>query len=206
VAGASSQEQGSDASQAAGSMFNGRSSKIVSRGLSSVLIKSGWVVRLTPVPRSADRYGGATDQDLPHFPWSRRSGGTLQCGGARATVSGYPNGNFYQPTILTDCAPDGEIVQDKVFGPVLVATPFETVDDVLGLANDTRSVLQPEFGQRTSAPLISSPSKAKWPRSRLPIHADEKRLVRTEHYDRRSIHHEGLILAGGSKKMNVNFV
>jgi len=60
--------------------------------------------------------------------------------GAKAVVGGsVPDlpGAFYSPTLLVGAAQDSEIVQDEVFGPVLVALPFDSDDDGLALANDT---------------------------------------------------------------------
>lgn len=62
------------------------------------------------------------------------AGATVFCGG---TDSG-PGGLFVPPTILTDVRPDMEIVQEEVFGPVLVVLPFETEDEALTLAHDTK--------------------------------------------------------------------
>jgi betaine-aldehyde dehydrogenase len=64
-------------------------------------------------------------------------------GGARAVTGGaipagaLAAGSYYQPTLITGAAQDSEIVQDEVFGPVLVALPFETDDEAIALANDT---------------------------------------------------------------------
>ena len=40
-------------------------------------------------------------------------------------------------TLVVDAAQGSEIVQDEVFGPVLVVLPFDTDDDAIRLANDT---------------------------------------------------------------------
>lgn len=61
-------------------------------------------------------------------------GATLRYGGG----SGANGGLFVQPTILTDVRPEMSIAQDEVFGPVLVVMPFETDDEAIRLANDTR--------------------------------------------------------------------
>ncbi|MEV5703664.1 aldehyde dehydrogenase [Actinoallomurus sp. NPDC052274] len=62
--------------------------------------------------------------------------------GARAVIGGTPNeelgGLYYRPTLLTDVAQDSEIVQEEVFGPVLVLQTFDTEDEAVRLANDTR--------------------------------------------------------------------
>ncbi|MFL4473166.1 gamma-aminobutyraldehyde dehydrogenase [Paeniglutamicibacter sp. MACA_103] len=68
--------------------------------------------------------------------------------GARTLTGGFaPDlpGAFYRPTLIVDAAQDSEIVQDEVFGPVLVALAFETEDEGLALANDS------QFGLAASA-------------------------------------------------------
>jgi betaine-aldehyde dehydrogenase len=46
-------------------------------------------------------------------------------------------GAYYEPTLVVDAAQDSEIVQNEVFGPVLVVLPFDDDDEGLRLANDT---------------------------------------------------------------------
>jgi aminomuconate-semialdehyde/2-hydroxymuconate-6-semialdehyde dehydrogenase len=62
--------------------------------------------------------------------------------GARAVIGGGPNtglgGLYYRPTLLTDVAQDSEIVQEEVFGPVLTLQTFDTEEEAVRLANDTR--------------------------------------------------------------------
>ncbi|WP_188189678.1 aldehyde dehydrogenase [Nonomuraea sp. SYSU D8015] len=62
--------------------------------------------------------------------------------GARAVIGGGPNtdlgGLYYRPTLLTGVAQDSEIVQEEVFGPVLTLQTFDTEDEAIRLANDTR--------------------------------------------------------------------
>lgn len=62
--------------------------------------------------------------------------------GARAVVGGGRNtelgGLYYRPTLLTDVAQDSEIVQEEVFGPVLTLQTFDTEEQAVALANDTR--------------------------------------------------------------------
>lgn len=60
--------------------------------------------------------------------------------GARILAGGFaPDaaGAFYRPTLITGAAQDSEIVQDEIFGPVLVALPFDSDDEALALANDS---------------------------------------------------------------------
>lgn len=68
--------------------------------------------------------------------------------GARALAGGFAPelpGAYYRPTLLVDAAQDSPIVQQEVFGPVLVALPFNTEDEALALANDS------DFGLAASA-------------------------------------------------------
>ena len=47
-------------------------------------------------------------------------------------------GFFYPPTLLTNVGPASAVVQEEIFGPVLVAMPFRTPADAGALANNTR--------------------------------------------------------------------
>jgi aldehyde dehydrogenase (NAD+) len=53
-------------------------------------------------------------------------------------VADAPQAGFYQaPTLLRDVPPSHRLAREEVFGPVLVAMPFENEDDALQLANGT---------------------------------------------------------------------
>ena len=60
-------------------------------------------------------------------------GATLVAGGERHGTRGW----FHQPTILTGVGPSARVAQEEIFGPVLVATPFDDVDEIAALANGT---------------------------------------------------------------------
>jgi aldehyde dehydrogenase (NAD+) len=47
-------------------------------------------------------------------------------------------GYFYPPTLFTDVSPASTIVQEEIFGPVLVAMSFRTHAEAVKLANNTR--------------------------------------------------------------------
>ncbi|MCA8864281.1 MULTISPECIES: aldehyde dehydrogenase family protein [unclassified Halomonas] len=67
------------------------------------------------------------------------AGATLLTGGKRP--EGLPDeaqGYFIAPTVLVDVTPDMEIAQQEVFGPVLVAMAFDTENEAIQLANETR--------------------------------------------------------------------
>ena len=67
-------------------------------------------------------------------------GAALLCGGARPALAEFPDGYFYQPTIVHQAGKDNFLMRNEVFGPVLAVTPFTDDAEVLALANDT------EFG------------------------------------------------------------
>ena len=47
-------------------------------------------------------------------------------------------GAYVEPTVLCDVNLSMKVVQEEIFGPVLVATPFDDIDDVLRQANATQ--------------------------------------------------------------------
>ncbi|AZG17205.1 aldehyde dehydrogenase [Cupriavidus pauculus] len=64
-------------------------------------------------------------------------GGQLRTGGIRPDVPGLPNGYFYTPTIIEGLDNHARICQEEIFGPVLVAMPFDDEDDLIEQANDS---------------------------------------------------------------------
>ena len=48
-----------------------------------------------------------------------------------------PKGWFYEPTLLANVAPHHTVAQEEVFGPVLVAIPYDDEDDAVRIANGT---------------------------------------------------------------------
>jgi len=64
-------------------------------------------------------------------------GGQLRTGGVRPEVAGLSNGYFYRPTIIEGLDNNARICQEEIFGPVLVAMPFDDEDDLIEQANDS---------------------------------------------------------------------
>ncbi len=63
-----------------------------------------------------------------------------QAAGADVVTGGRPvgeRGYFYAPTVIVGAAQDSAIVQEEVFGPVVVVTPFEGDAEAIALANDS---------------------------------------------------------------------
>ncbi|GAA3743922.1 gamma-aminobutyraldehyde dehydrogenase [Streptomyces tremellae] len=57
--------------------------------------------------------------------------------GGAAPAGDLAGGAYYLPTLIADAPQDSEAVQAEIFGPVLVAVPFDTDDEGIALANDT---------------------------------------------------------------------
>jgi betaine-aldehyde dehydrogenase len=58
--------------------------------------------------------------------------------GGQAPGGALARGWYYEPTLVVDAPQHSEIVQDEVFGPVLVVLPVQDDDEALAFANDTR--------------------------------------------------------------------
>jgi len=63
-------------------------------------------------------------------------------GGARVLAGGQRRDSTVVPTILTDVRPDMEVCCREVFGPVVTVTPYDCLDEAIGLVNDSRYGLQ----------------------------------------------------------------
>jgi betaine-aldehyde dehydrogenase len=64
-------------------------------------------------------------------------GATLECGGERLGGELGKSGNFIMPTIFSNTKPSMRIVQEEIFGPVLVVQKFKDEAEAIETANDT---------------------------------------------------------------------
>ncbi len=64
-------------------------------------------------------------------------GGRLRLGGQRPSGGVYDQGYFYPPTILEGLHNQQQVCQEEIFGPVLVAMPFDDEEQLLEQANDS---------------------------------------------------------------------
>jgi len=60
-------------------------------------------------------------------------GATTVTGGNRIGETGY----FVEPTVITNTRPDMKIVREEIFGPVVVAAPFRSLDEIAAEANNS---------------------------------------------------------------------
>ena len=73
------------------------------------------------------------DRVLGYIAKGKSEGGEVVAGGMRQGNQGY----FVQPTVFAGVDPKSTIVREEIFGPVVVATPYKSVDDIAAVANDT---------------------------------------------------------------------
>ena len=63
----------------------------------------------------------------------KKEGASVICGGERHGEHGF----YVKPTVLANVHPDMQVVREEIFGPVVVATAFDSLDEVVHLANDS---------------------------------------------------------------------
>ncbi len=74
--------------------------------------------------------------------------------GARVMLGGKRDklgGNFFEPTLLTECTSSMKIAQEEIFGPVAAVFSFEDEKEVIALANATEFGLAAYFYSRDMA-------------------------------------------------------
>jgi acyl-CoA reductase-like NAD-dependent aldehyde dehydrogenase len=64
-------------------------------------------------------------------------GATVAYGGAALKDAPYARGCFVQPTVLTGVTMKMRIWKEEIFGPVVAVLPFDTLEEVIGMVNDT---------------------------------------------------------------------
>ncbi|ORY57984.1 putative aldehyde dehydrogenase [Leucosporidium creatinivorum] len=74
------------------------------------------------------------DKVLKYIESGVSEGAKVATGGQKWPES---KGFYVEPTILEDCKPHMKVVQEEIFGPVLVVSRFSTEEEVLKLANDS---------------------------------------------------------------------
>ena len=74
---------------------------------------------------------------LEYIEIGKQEGARLVCGGNRMIENGLENGFFVEPTVFADVNPSMRIVQEEIFGPVVVIEKFKDENDAISLANST---------------------------------------------------------------------
>ncbi len=78
--------------------------------------------------RQADRIAG-------YLEAGPAEGAQVLTGGARA--EGFEGGHFFQPTVFGGVTDQMSVAREEIFGPVISAMPFDTLDEVVDRANAT---------------------------------------------------------------------
>ncbi|NKF20862.1 aldehyde dehydrogenase family protein [Solimonas marina] len=73
------------------------------------------------------------DRVCRYIELGRQQGARLLSGGGRADRGGY----FVKPTVFTSEDESLRVVREEIFGPVVVAMPYDDLDEVAARANDT---------------------------------------------------------------------
>ncbi|MGW5118680.1 aldehyde dehydrogenase family protein [Streptomyces noursei] len=68
---------------------------------------------------------------------ARAEGGRVRCGGAAPEGDAYRDGAYYLPTVIDRLPNSARACQEEIFGPVLIALPYDDEDDLVRQANDT---------------------------------------------------------------------
>ncbi len=91
----------------------------------------------------ATRMGPLVSQDhmekvLSYIEMAQDEGAKLMTGGERLTEGELAKGNYVAPTIFADADNSMTVCQDEIFGPVEMVMPFDTVDEAIEIANQSR--------------------------------------------------------------------
>ncbi|MEO6990821.1 MAG: aldehyde dehydrogenase family protein [Candidatus Baltobacteraceae bacterium] len=126
----------------AGQVCSAGSRLLVERGIAQRFVEE-LVARAKRIV-VGDGFDPATEMGpLVHERQRERVEGYIKAGvdeGASLATGGHrlgARGNFIEPTIFTEVRSSMKIVQEEIFGPVLVVLPFEDEAEAIALANDT---------------------------------------------------------------------
>ncbi|GAA2409682.1 aldehyde dehydrogenase family protein [Actinomadura vinacea] len=72
---------------------------------------------------------------LAHIGRATRDGAELVAGGG--AVEGVERGHFVAPTLLSGVTNDMAVAREEIFGPVQSVIAFDSLDEAVGIANDT---------------------------------------------------------------------
>ncbi|MDR7394148.1 MAG: aldehyde dehydrogenase family protein, partial [Armatimonadota bacterium] len=68
----------------------------------------------------------------------QEEGARLLCGGDVPLDGPLSRGAYLRPAIFVDVRPAMRIMQEEIFGPVICAMPFDTEEEAVAIANDSR--------------------------------------------------------------------
>ena len=68
----------------------------------------------------------------------KAEGATCLLDGSGCEVAGFPDGNWIGPTLFADVTPAMSIYREEIFGPVLVVSRVDTLDEAIAFVNANR--------------------------------------------------------------------
>jgi betaine-aldehyde dehydrogenase len=74
---------------------------------------------------------------LHYIELGKKEGATIACGGKQIKSKGLEKGYFVEPTVFVDVNQEMKIVQEEIFGPVVVIQKFKDESEAVKLANST---------------------------------------------------------------------
>jgi len=77
------------------------------------------------------------DRVTGYLELGRAQGARAVAGGGRLTGGELARGYYVEPTVFADVRDDMRIAREEIFGPVISALPFDTLDEVIRRANDS---------------------------------------------------------------------
>jgi aldehyde dehydrogenase (NAD+) len=77
------------------------------------------------------------DKVSSYISIGRDEGACTISGGGRSAESHHASGYFMPPTVFVDVNNNMRIAQEEIFGPVLSAIPFDDIDQVIAMSNQT---------------------------------------------------------------------
>jgi len=107
------------------------------------LVRAAKGIRVGPGLEETTTMGPVVDKSqletvLHAVEAGRREGARVDYGGDRLHGNGYDRGYFVPPTILTQVAPQMQVAQEEIFGPVVAVMTAGDVDEAIAIVNGTR--------------------------------------------------------------------
>jgi len=78
------------------------------------------------------------DRILDYFRIAAEEGATVAIGGRAPSGPEFDKGYWVEPTIFVDVTNDMRVAREEVFGPVLVVLTYDSDDEAVAIANDTK--------------------------------------------------------------------
>ncbi|MGB0868083.1 MAG: aldehyde dehydrogenase [Flavobacteriales bacterium] len=75
---------------------------------------------------------------LSYVALAKEEGGIIETGGERVFPEGFENGFYLSPTVISGLDNTCRTNQEEIFGPVVTIMPFDTQEEALEMANDTK--------------------------------------------------------------------